>query len=427
MTSSKSANWLPLEWPDTWRAEQMTLLRETPFNAIVSRGKLPSEVAAAAQAAGVATPAIDWQPWKKADWAGQAECIGISDGFWPTYNWKGLSDGSAGPTGEPWLDANGWLYLYGRSRGAGRTVWLNSDPPADPRTVRQAHLHLLLAEAFAYGGRRPMWLPPLFAAAIVAGNSRAIDDWKSLGAKARWFEERDAWRSWTVVAPLLVLSDFSGDNEYVAGETMLLTARQQTAFWPVLAASVKTADFASRQAVLYLDNAGPEEKLLAMLRDFAAKGGLVLLGTAAGKAFADLKPAPGEAHARFDLFSLGSGRVAVAREAFADPWTLADDAHLLMSRRHDPARLYNGGLLHLHSAISPQGDRTMVHVVNYGTESPGHIVVLQVNRRVKSARVHLPGSPAASPVALGGTPAKPEIVLPDFSVYAAVELEQAHA
>jgi hypothetical protein len=429
---STPADWIPIEWPASWSAGQLGLLRDTPFNAIAFPASKkeeapPAGVVEAAKAAGLTVPAVTWQAWKDIDWSKSDGIAAIGDGFWPAYNYKGMADGSAGPTGEPWLDANGWLYLYARARAGQRVVWLRSDPPEDPRTVRQPHLQLLLAEAFAYGGRRPLWLPPAFANALAAGNEQALKDWKKLADTARWFEQRKEWRSWPAVAPLVILSDFSGDNEYVAGETMLLAARKQVPFWPVSTAQATASDLAGRRSVLYLDPAPPDPKLLALLKAFATNGGLVLAGPACAKAFAGLKPVAASPHPRFDILALGRGRVAVARAVFDDPWTLADDAHLMTSKRYDPARLFNGGLLHTHTAASPDGKRSIVHIVNYGTEPFAHVVALQVTRSVRSARIHIPGEAESRVARPSGHPARPELTIPHFSVYLAVELEHAHA
>jgi len=421
------ADWIPLEWPAQWGPGQLSLLRDTPFNAIAFKDPPPPALAAAARSAGLQAPTLAWQAWKEVDWTQSADVLAINDGFWPAYSWKGVADGTAGPTGEPWLDANGWLYLYARSRGAGRAVWLRSDPPKDPRTVRLAHLQLLLAEAFAYGGRRPLWLPPDMAASLAAGKSRAMEEWRTVAALARWFERHSAWRSWPAMAPLIILSDFGGDNEYVAGETMLLAARQQAPFWPVYAPAATETDFHQRRAALYLDQAAPKAELAGLLQSFARKGGIVLAGPSAAKSFSGLKPVNQHPHPRFDIYALGDGRVALARAAFDDPWTLASDAHVLTSRRYDPARLFNAGLLHLHTVASPDGNSALIHVINYGGEAPGHEVALQVNRPVKSARFHSPGASEPSAAKLTQNPARPEIILPDVLVYIAVELEYAHA
>jgi hypothetical protein len=421
------AEWVPIEWPAAWGPGQFSLLHDSPFNAIAFTTAPPPALAAAARAAGLQAPTLAWRPWKEIGWTQPADVLAIEDGFWPAYSWKGVADGTAGPTGEPWLDANGWLYLYARSRGPGRAVWLRSDPPKDLRTVRQAHLQLLLAEAFAYGGRRPLWLPPEFAVSLAGGHSRAVDDWNKLAAMARWFEAHSAWRSWPVVAPLIILSDFSGDNEYVAGETMLLSARQQAPFWPLYAPAATATDFTNRRSALYLDQAAPEPKLAALLQSFARSGGLVLAGPSAARSFGGLKPVNQHPHPRFDINALGNGRVALARAPFDDPWTLASDAHLLTSKRYDPVRLFNGGLLHTHTAASPDLATAIVHIVNYGGESPGHEVVLQVSRPIRSARFHRPESVGPFSAHLTGNPARPEIVIPDMSVYIAVELEYDHA
>ena len=80
---------------------------------------------------------------------------------------------------------------------------------------------------------------------------------------------------------------------------------------------------------MYLDQAAPAPKLSALLQSFARKGGLVLTGPAAAPGFTGLKPVNQHPHPRFDIYALGDGRVAVARAAFDDPWTLANDAHLM--------------------------------------------------------------------------------------------------
>lgn len=107
--------------------------------------------------------------------------------------------------------------------------------------------------------------------------------------------------------------------------------------------------------------------------------------------------------------------------------TLANEAHLLTSWRYDPARLFIAGLLHTHTASSPDGATSVVHAVNYGGESPSHEVVLHVNRPVKSAKFHIPGASSPSDVILTGNPVRSESVLPDVVVYIAVELQHAYA
>ena len=48
---STSAELVPIEWPASWRPELLSLLRDTPFNALAFKDPLPAGVAEAAAAA----------------------------------------------------------------------------------------------------------------------------------------------------------------------------------------------------------------------------------------------------------------------------------------------------------------------------------------------------------------------------------------
>ena len=92
-----------------------------------------------------------------------------------------------------------------------------------------------------------------------------MDDWKSLGASPL-AGAHSAWHAWRAVAPLVLLTDFSADNEYVAGETMLLAARQQDAVLAGVCSGRCRNRFQNRRAALYLDQAAPLPNRSALLR-----------------------------------------------------------------------------------------------------------------------------------------------------------------
>ena len=43
----------------------------------------------------------------------------------------------------------------------------------------------------------------------------------------------------------------------------------------------------------------------------------------------------------YKMYNVGKGQIAVAEEGFQDPYQVAVDTHLLVSRRNDLVRLYN--------------------------------------------------------------------------------------
>ena len=58
---------------------------------------------------------------------------------------------------------------------------------------------------------------------------------------------------------------------------------------------------------------------------------------------------------------------------------------------------------------------------------PATIVALQLSRPIRSAKFHVLGANDPQPAKIGGTTARPEVILPYFGVYVDVELEHADA
>lgn len=415
MTPQPSA-WVPFEWPAEWNGPaRLPLLDGTPFNCVLA----PPALRGAAEKRGLAAPDVAWHSWKEVNWRAPGAVVAINDALWPELQRRANTQ-DAGPTGAPWLDANGWLIVYARSRAAGVPVWIKSPPPEDVRTVRIEQLLLAASESYAFGARRPVWLPPDLASGAAAGNAAAHKDWRRLADHSAWHEAHSAMRDWPVAARLLLVSDFSGPNEFLSSETMLLAARRNLLFQPVETARLTAKDFAGRKAALYTDLAPPPPAQKELLEQFAAQGGLLIAQKSAG--FAPGKPLPDQ-HPRFDLAAAGKGRIALAKTEFDDPWLLAQDAHLLMSRRWDPVRLFNPGSLILHHTVSPDGARAAVHLVNYSLQPAAHNVIVQVAAPCKAARFLIPGQAQPLPAAIEKVSGRQEIRVSPFGVYVAIELE----
>jgi hypothetical protein len=417
--------WIPFVWPGSWRDPALLdRLAGTPLNCL-----LPPEDAAsvrqAALARGLACPRVTWKTWSETDWHAKADLFAVGGAVWPNLARSGGSSQQAGPTGAPWLDANGWIILLARSRAPqGATVWIQSDPPDDVRGIDESQYRLALTEAWAYGARRPLRLAPHHAEALARGSEAALELWRGLMQLLEWQRERDAWRSWPAVAALLVVSDFSGANEYMAGEALNLAARQGVAFQPCETARLTAQGFAGRRAVLYVDSQPMPASALAAVRTFVEAGGLLVATRAAAQPFGPLRQS-NEPHPRFQIFTLGRGRVAIGLADFDDPWLLARDTHLLMSRRWDTIRLFNGGSLQWYQAASPGGARSVVHLVNYARRPSANVVSMQINGPVRAARLHLPGAGPPQVLGLERVAGRMEVSLPSFDIHCAVELERA--
>lgn len=409
--------WVPFEWPESWAgAERLRLLEGTPFNCLLL-GDAHGRVREAAEARGFICPAgVRWQSWREAEWSKPGELLAISDGFWPELSSKGDDSEEAGPTGAPWLDANGWLIEMARARlPAPAAVWIKSDLPEDQRGVRWQHYQLNLIEAWAYGARRPLALAAPHAEALARGEAAAAAGWKAIQAAQKWMDGHEAWRAYAPFARLAVASDFTGPNEYISTETLLLAARLGIAFVPLDRARFNAGGLAQQKALLWCDPV----PVPAAVRPWVEQGGTLIAMPAALKEWQS-GAVHDDSHPRFRVHRTGQGRIAAARAEFDDPWLLAKDAHLLMSRRHDAVRLFNAGSLQYRHAHA-QG-RHVVHLLNYTLRPSGNQTAIQIALPVRAARLHVPGKPAVE-IALSREIGGLETYVHAAPVYTAVEFE----
>jgi hypothetical protein len=417
-----------MDWPAEWRDPALLrLLDNAPVNCLLLSQEAPPALRAAAEARRLhCPPPPQWRSWKEIDWNAKSPTVCIGDGVWPELSMKGNdaaqdSTGS-GPTGAPWLDANGWLIRLARARAAGRPVWLRSDPPENSQNLTTENYLLAQSEAAAFGAIRPLWIAPAHARQIAAGNASAEAMFKRILANAGWHQKHSEWPRWPAAAGLIIASDFAGPNEYTASETLLLAARRNLSFQPVESARLTPAILKGRRALLYLDTQPMPAATAAVVQPFVEAGGLLLCLKASAAALQGLSPLA-EPHPRFALYTCGKGRVAVCNGEWDDPYMLALDTHLLMSRRHDAVRLFNAGSLGYFHTASPDGKRWLVQLLNYSRRGAAHQVSLQTWRKVQSARFHAPELPQPQPLALQREPGQQEVYLPTFKVYGAVELE----
>lgn len=327
---------VPLRWPDGW--DEWGLLAGAPFNCILVEGTQAG--APVREGLRVAT-----QPPPEVD---------VVKGVWPgirtSHNGRAAD---AGPTGKPWVDANGWRIEVARAARLNRTIWLDH-APAEGAAVPVAQRVRALAEAEAYGAH---W--------IASPGER--DDWKPLSEAARFFSAHREWRTWKPVAWVGLAADFSGPKKELAEEFLNLAARR---------------------------GLGVRVARLEEAKEFAA---VVTIGVQ------------------------GSGNNVIAGDGYDDPYQLVQDAHLEIGREHDLIRLYNGGSINMYYAADGDRKRGVIHLIHYAA-SAGAITVA-TKAKWRSATIHtLPGGKTTQvkpqPVRYGA-----EIPIPDFGVYAAVELE----
>jgi hypothetical protein len=401
-------NCLVVSWSDNeqQRAAIQPVIEYAKRRGIDVVGEVKNESAKAsapAKAAGlaavvVATPAGGAQKVPGAVFA-------MTDAVWPGIPVQRGRNSGAGPTGVPWVDANGWRCRLAKVKAPAKTPWVVATPPAE-LAVSAAAYEIAIADAAVHGGR---WLIDI--------NPFKPELLKSLVGTLAAVDRRSA-REQDVVARFGVISDFEGDNEFAAGEMLNLAARRPLPCRIVDRTRLTAESLSGLRGAMWVDSQPPDAVMTSALRDFIGRGGLLIASqSGAGTLTTGLKPA-GDFQQRFRVYTNGAGRLAVATEPWSDPWVMASDAHLLLSRKHDVLRAWNAGSCNFHYTAA--GTRATVQIINYTGREAAERMSLYVAKKFRTAtwsdstgrRTSLDVRPAGQGI---------EVNLPPLAIYGAVE------
>ncbi|HVX65733.1 MAG TPA: hypothetical protein VHA11_03980 [Bryobacteraceae bacterium] len=448
------ATWNPMHWPGLWSdPSQLALLDATPFNCLVLRwgprkhapafldaarsrglalvgliegegraealrsaGSAHLDAVALDQPAETGLPVIAWGEKSKLAWKSAAAGFAIADGVWPGIPKRESAE--SGPTGAPWVDSNGWQVQLARTLAGGKPVWLNAAPPAEG-IVRSEAYTLAVADSAAYGARWIVALHDKLAAAIAAGDSKALATWRSMAAATKFFDTHRAWSALPCYANVAVLSDFAGPNEYVAQELLNLLPRRGVSYRILEKGQAEAASFDGLACILYPDQDPPPADLQRKLQAFLEQGG-VLLAHNKWPAPAGAAPTP-DTFRRWNIYAVGKGRLAIAAEEGIDPYEMAADTQLILGHRNDIARYFNFATLNGYYTAAE--NRAVLHLLNFALRAAGHPVSVTLMRNYRGARLWRPDGAGSANVELARLPAGVELHLPPLGVYAAIELE----
>lgn len=292
--------------------------------------------------------------------------------LWPSVRMGRGAAAEAGPTGAPWVDANGWLIRLLRFRQPDRQVLLDTLPPPGASPL------LAVADAMAYG-----------AAWVV---SPTPDSWPPIQQALRFFASRPQWRDWPPVSAVSLIAGAQTD-----GEILNLLTRRQVGFQ--LAAPGDTATLHTAAAWI-----SPASVPLDTYLPWVRAGGTLIL------------------HGLYKPRAEGQGRILAFPETLDDPYETAARIHLALTRRSDVLRLWNAGSCNSYYQADPGGQRAVVHLIHYAPRRPAAGITLWLARPWRRATLTTFAETAAlKPVAANGGI---EIPLPPIGVYAAIELEE---
>lgn len=411
MSNSDPQTWTPLRWPGSWKSEaQLAVLSGTPINCVLDA---PAPIAVVARSRGLSA-------MTKQDAEGAVSIL--SETVWPSVKTGRRGESAdSGPTGAPWVDANGWSIQLARAKTPDKPVWVDATPPAD-QVLNDGAYVLAVAEPAMFGARWVASLDDAFAGKLAAGDAAAARRWSTMMDAVRFFEEHRAWGALETCSALGVMSDFAGDNEFMSREILNLASRQGLSYRVLPKETAARADLSGLQAILYVDEQGPPAAQAGILERFVRQGGLAiarrLAPFAAWTGQPVSAPIPG-----YEMRTVGKGRLAVAAAAWEDPWVVAQETRMLMGRRGETLRLYNAGITAANYTRSKDGASGVIHLLNYTMRPPQHAIAAAPAHRYGSARALSPGAPKPTPLSIAKRDTGfDEIPVPSFTIYTAIEL-----
>jgi len=330
-----------------------------------------------------------------------------------------VDQAAAGPTGEPWVDSNGWKIRLTAALHPGAAVWVDA-PPKGSRLTAESY-QITVADAAAHGGRWILSLDDQLAQDVVGQKPEALQAWKLLIGAAGFFSARQAWSGYIPEATVGIISDFSGRNEFLSNEILNLVARTNQQYRIIPKDKVSESSLSGLRAVLYTDADPPAPDVQKRILTFVQAGGLLIVGPRWGELPG--AAATGEDHPRYALRVLGKGRVALSKAELEDPYLVANDSVILVSHRYELVRLWNPGAVSCCLTLAPDRKRSVVHMVFYASARVADGPTVRVVGQYRMARLWTLDQPTPRDVEMVKQKDAVELHLPIVSLYAGIELE----
>lgn len=403
---------IPMRWPGAWKnPSALALVQDAGINyLLVEKPDGLEAVIGQAKANGIQVGAA------------APSGVVVVQGVWPGIRLASGSGAiSSGPTGVPWVDSNGWSVRLAAQLHPDSAIWIDA-PPKGPRLFAHSY-QVAIADTAARGGRWIVSLDEALAAGIAAQQPAATDTWAKIRGAVSFFRDaaHQAWAGYLPEAVIGVVSGFSGDNEILN-----LLDRTNEQYRIILMTNAAGASFKGLRALLYPDAAAPSPELRKQILAFVEAGGLLIAGPQWGPAG---NPAKGEDHPRYNLRTLGKGRLAVAKEEMDDAYQVANDSVVLVSHRYDLVRFWNGGAVGCYLTMAPGRKRAALQMLFYSERggnlqrgAQGDAITVQVAGRYRAARLWTLDQPAPREVEMAPGHDATELHLPEVSGYNAVEL-----
>jgi hypothetical protein len=302
-----------------------------------------------------------------------APVAGTTQALWPGVRPPDENNKTqAAPSGAPWINTNGGFLRFARAL-VPATLWIGQRvPPGLSPTVEQ--YIAAMADAYVGGARWIVTLDDDFSSRLLAGEARAVRDWKRLCASAAFFEQKVSWLRQSPAGLLAIVQDVDSGAALSAGLLDMLGSRHT----PTRIIPTRALTPESLRGVSLAVNVEPEAVSSAgreALRAYTRSG---------GKLF---NSPPGWHFPKADGFVLALDKLSKDEVAHFD--LIWKQITSQTWNRNLGARLYNVASMLSHLVSTPDGARSYLFLVNYSGYAAESVTV-HVPGRFSSALLHTP-------------------------------------
>ena len=325
------------------------------------------------------------------------------------------------PSSQPWLDTNLALVRLAQAMDPESVPilydfhWDTSGELPDVWHPDAEAYAVSIAEADAIRSDVTIDLPGSLQRALVADDPRAWTLWKAIMPYLDFSSHAPMERMIPVVNLGVVV-----DGAQASYEAINLMARHNLAFESVRPSRLTLARLRSWNSVVVFCSLNKEA--LALLRNFAASGGIVIFVNT-HDAFPWHSAPPLRQESRVTVYSVGAGQVVEPAEPVVDPENFARDLRRLIGREGSALALWNSLTTLVTGYREQSRPDVTLYLVNYAAQ-PDNVQV-QVKGRFTRVRLESPEGPSGVSLPFVERGGFTEFTIPELRITARLHLDSA--
>jgi hypothetical protein len=323
------------------------------------------------------------------------------------------------PSTQPWLDTNLAIVRLAQATYPDlvQTIydfrWETAEVPAGAWKPDAEDFALAIAEADTDGSEVIVDFPAPLQKAMNEGDSQAWSLWKKVMLYLEFSSRAPMAKARPVAGTGVIVDDAQASYEPVN-----LMARHNLAFEAIRSSALTLARLNTWNSVVVFCPLNAETA--AMLRDFAAKGGIVIFVNSHDE-FPWHSAAPDRPDPHSAAYTIGSGQIVELGEPVIDPENFARDIRRLIGRERSAIALWNS-LTTLVTGYHKEGLReTTLYLVNYA-DQPDNVQV-QVKGHFIRVRWESPEMPCCASLPFAERNGFTEFTIPSLHIAARVHLD----